>query len=309
MQLRVQHPIVVLAIHRVNMADVTVRFFQPHQSLSPYVSTYYLTEVNADVGERVADHLHPEWANLRFMRGVLPLASIGAGPLQEAHEFSVTGPTSRACLFAASQMRAWGIGLLPAGWARMIGASADIYADRFVNGADDPVFADLARLSPSLNKIGADAEQEVSAIDSHLMALLREPLDEVEQRRIDVAHKALLDSDVFTVAHFSDLIGMSPRSAERLSRRAFGFAPKLLLRRQRFLRSLSQFMLDPSMRWIKTLDNQYFDQAHFTRDFNRFMGMSARQYSKLDHPILGAAAFARMASAGAAMQVLHLPTS
>lgn len=307
MQLRVQHPIVVLAIHRVNMADVTVRFFQPHQSLSPYVSTYYLTEVNGDVGERVTDHLHPEWANLRFMRGVLPLASIGAGPLQEVHEFSVTGPTSRACQFAAGPMRAWGIGLLPLGWSRFVRASADLYADRFVNGAEDPSFVQLAALAPALNRDSADPEQEVGAIDSHLTALLRQPSDDVEQRRVGVAHKVLLDSEVSTVAQFSEMVGMSPRSAERLSRRAFGFAPKLLLRRQRFLRSLSQFMLDPSMRWIKTLDNQYFDQAHFTRDFNRFMGMSARQYAKLDHPILGAAAFARMASAGTAMQVLHLP--
>ena len=107
------------------------------------------------------------------------------------------------------------------------------------------------------------------------------------------------------VLHSSHL---SPRSVKRFSRRVFGFMPILLLRRQRFLRSLSQFMLDPSMRWIKTLDSQYFDQAHFARDFNRFMGMSARPYAGLDYPILGAAAFARMASAGASMQVLHLQT-
>ena len=305
MQLSRQHPFVVLAISRVNMADVTIRFFQPHQSLSPYVSTYYLTEVDADLGERVTDHLHPEWANLRFMRGVLPLASIGAGPLQEVHKFSVTGPTSRACQFAAGKMRAWGIGLLPLGWSRFIGASADRYADRFVDGAEDLAFEQLATLAPALNRDGADTKQEVGAIDSHLIALLRQPSDDVEQRRVDIAHKALLDSEVSTVAQFSDLVGMSPRTAERLSRRAFGFAPKLLLRRQRFLRSLSQFMLDPSMRWINTLDSHYHDQAHFSRDFSRFMGMSAREYARLDHPIMGAAAFARMAAAGAAMQALH----
>lgn len=287
------------------MADVTIRFFQPHQSLSSYVSTYYLTEVNADVGERVTDHLHPEWANLRFMRGVLPLASIGSGPLQEVHGFSVTGPTSRACQFATGPMRAWGIGLLPLGWSRFVRASADLYADRFVDGAGDLAFEQLAALASALNRDGANPEQEVSAIDAHLIMLLREPADDEEQRRISNAHNALLDSEVSTVAQFSDLVGMSPRTAERLSRRAFGFAPKLLLRRQRFLRSLSQFMLDPSMRWINTLDSHYHDQAHFSRDFSRFMGMSAREYARLDHPIMGAAAFARMAAAGAAMQALH----
>ena len=287
------------------MADVTIRFFPPHPSLSPYVSTYYLTEVNSVTGERVTDHLHPEWANLRFIGGVLPLASIGTGPLEEVHKFSVTGPTSRACQFAAGPMRAWGIGLLPLGWSRFVSASADVYADRIINGAEDSAFEQLAVLAPSLNNDDPDTKGEVSAIDAHLMALLREPADNEEQRRIGIAHKALLDSEVSTVSQFSDLVGMSPRTAERLSRRAFGFAPKLLLRRQRFLRSLSQVMLDPSMRWINTLDGHYHDQAHFARDFSRFMGMSAREYARLDHPILGAAAFARMAAAGAAMQALH----
>jgi AraC-like DNA-binding protein len=290
------------------MTDIKIRFFQPHRSLIPYVSTYYLTEVEAADGVRVTDHLHPEWANLRFIEGIRPLASIGSGPLHDTHQFNVTGPTSRACQFSVGPMRAWGIGLLPLGWSRFVGAPAEEYADRFVDGATDPTFAKLASLSSLLAGATADTAHEVGVIDAHLMVLLCQRQEIEEERRIAIAHKALLDSNVFTVSHFSELVGMSPRSVERLCRKAFGFAPKLLLRRQRFLRSLSQFMLDPSMRWINTLDSHYHDQAHFARDFSRFMGMSAREYARLDHPIMSAAAFARMAAAGAAMQALHLPT-
>ena len=64
------------------------------------------------------------------------------------------------------------------------------------------------------------------------------------------------------------------------------------VRRQRFLRSLSQYMLDPSLRWLGTLDWQYHDQSHFVRDFRRFMGMSPSAYAKLDKPLLTAAAVA-----------------
>lgn len=102
-------------------------------------------------------------------------------------------------------------------------------------------------------------------------------------------------------------LGISSRSLERLSLKAFGFSPKLLLRRQRFLRSLAQFMLDPSLTWIRTLDFQYVDQAHFVRDFRRFMAMSPRHYAALDHPVLRAAAQGRSAAAGAAVQALHRP--
>jgi AraC-like DNA-binding protein len=117
----------------------------------------------------------------------------------------------------------------------------------------------------------------------------------------------LLDPQIETVTDLTDHVGMNVRSLERLSRRAFGFPPKLLLRRQRFLRSLARFMLDPSLTWLSTLDYQYHDQSHFVRDFKRFMGMSPSAYAKLDKPILIAAARARMEIAGAAVQGLHNP--
>jgi AraC-like DNA-binding protein len=66
-------------------------------------------------------------------------------------------------------------------------------------------------------------------------------------------------------------------------------------------------MLDPTMAWIDTLDHHYHDQAQFTRDFQRFMGMSPRAYAARPKPILGAAARARAAAAGEAVQGLHRP--
>lgn len=61
------------------MADVTVRFFQPHRTLCPYIITYYLTEVEASIGKRVIDYLQPERANLWIINGDMPLASVVYG--------------------------------------------------------------------------------------------------------------------------------------------------------------------------------------------------------------------------------------
>jgi len=66
-------------------------------------------------------------------------------------------------------------------------------------------------------------------------------------------------------------------------------------------------MLDPTMKWLNTLDCQYHDQAHFVRDFKRFMCMSPSTYSKLEKPLLVAAARARMEIAGETVQGLHDP--
>ena len=72
------------------------------------------------------------------------------------------------------------------------------------------------------------------------------------------------------------------------------------------MRSLAQFMLDPSLAWIDTLDGQYVDQAHFIRDFRRFMDATPSAYAAAPHPVLWAAAEARTAVAGKPMQVLQL---
>lgn len=285
-------------------ARVTTRFFPPSDRLTPYVSAIYHTEVTLTGGVRVEDYLHPEWANMRFIEGEAPRVAIGHDPLADAPRFVVTGPTSHASYFAAGTMRVWGIGILPTGWAKLMPIPADALADTYCDGHTHLAFAAFAPLANALPKIN-DAEVAAASINAHFCALLASaPPDDPA---ILAAHRALIDDEAASVADLSARLGLSERSVERLSLRAFGFAPKLLLRRQRFLRSLGRFMLDPSMAWIDTMDHHYYDQAQFTRDFQRFMGMSPRDYAAHPKPIMGAAAFARAAAAGAPVQGLHRP--
>jgi AraC-like DNA-binding protein len=102
-------------------------------------------------------------------------------------------------------------------------------------------------------------------------------------------------------------VGASQRTIERICHRAFGFSPKLLLRRQRFMRSLSQFMLDPTLKWIGAIDWQYHDQAQFVRDFREFMGMSPREYANTPHPVLEKFIQMRARLAGAPVQTMDRP--
>lgn len=283
---------------------IATRFFGVSSALRPYLSTIYLTEVSVPAGTRVGDYLHPEWANLRFIEGETPLASVAGAPAVATPHFVATGPTSTATYFASGNMRAWGIGIVPLGWAKFIPLPADDLADRFSDGATHPAFAAIAPLGEALRGVN-DIEAAAAMIDDHFCTMLNDaPPDDP---MILAAHRALVDDDLSTVADLSEKLGLSERSIERLSHRAFGFSPKLLLRRQRFLRSLARFMLDPSMAWIDTMDHNYYDQAQFTRDFAKFMGMSPREYAARPKPILGAAAKARAVAAGAAVQGLHKP--
>jgi len=287
---------------------ITIRFALPSAELSPYVTTYYYTEAVASPSEPVLeDYLHPEWPNLRFMEEGWSQSAIGDAPLTTTPAFTATGPTSSATRFRIRSGSSWGIGLMPLGWAAFVDADASEHADCVSDGMESPAFAAFRPLARDLAASDGDYAEELAIIERHMAALV--PKRGSSDRAITAINSALVDPELATVSDLADRVGMKVRSLERLCKRAFGFTPKLLMRRQRFLRSLSQFMLDPSLKWLSTLDYQYHDQAHFVRDFKRFMGMSPSEYAKKDKPFLVAAARARMAIAGEAVQGLAKPAA
>ncbi|WOE75418.1 AraC family transcriptional regulator [Alterisphingorhabdus coralli] len=290
----------------LDMSGITLRFFSPGDTLAPYISTLYRLDIERGDRPRLEDFLHPEWANIRLVRGEAVTGAIGDAKPRKRSRIFISGPTSISSYFSPGNASIWGIGLLPLGWHMFVGADADNYADRAVDAETDPVFGNLLAVlqSISLDK-PEDDEAEAAAILKALNAIVAKQPE--PDPRIAKAHSALVDDRLVSVTALAERLAMTERSLERFSRRVFGFPPKLLLRRQRFLRSLAQFMIDPSLRWINTLDLQYHDQAHFSRDFLRFMGMRPGDYAAKPHPIMMAAAKARMAAAGAPMQVLHKP--
>lgn len=290
------------------LADATsTRFFRPSAELAPYISSYYLIEFALAPGDTVTDWLHPEWANIRFSESdhwqigdggqflALP-PIVGTGATSHTIPFRVDGPT-----------RIWGVGILPRGWLRLMDDPANTLANTTIACTARSPYAAFAQLREATFSETPDAATEAQRIDHFLLNLLATRAPHEEELRISAIHKSLFDSEINSVGDLAEKMGMSARSLERISLRAFGFPPKLLLRRQRFLRSLSEYLLDTSQAWIKTLDEHYVDQAHFVRDFKQFMGMSPSCYAALPHPVLGSATKARAIAAGAPVQALHRP--
>lgn len=266
---------------------VQARFFQPPPELRRYFTTFYLMELPAADSAPVADFLHPEWANLRFFDSPGPNARTQNGTMLRDAIFYATGPSSNSLHFEmAPPQRMWGVGFLPLGWAKFVHTDAGELADALVDGHVHPAFADFRPLADSIFAERADPAMELVRLTNFFLD--RADLPIVDEDRIIAIHTALIDPEVRTVTQLVDHAGISQRTLERICHRAFGFAPKLLLRRQRFLRSLSHYVLDPSLKWIGALDSQYHDQAQFVRDFRQFMGMTPRQYAALPKPILGA---------------------
>ena len=285
--------------------SVEVRFDRLSEALQPYFTALYATTIECPPGTLVTDCLHPEWAALRFTEGPPPVACVGPGAMAPQWPFVANGPTSKSIQFGVTRSRVWGLGLQPAGWSKFVEQPAGALSDTTVDGSAHQAFALFAPLLGVVNSAAGDADRIAAGINAFLMRHARRGVP--QEAQILACQAALRDPEVASVAALGERLGVGRRTLERLCVRYFGFPPKLLLRRQRFLRSLAQFMIDPRRTWSKAIDDQYYDQAQFVRDFRSFMGTTPSEYADAPHPILEKIMAQRLADQGAAPQT-DLPT-
>ena len=283
---------------------VSARFYPPPPDLRAYFTTFYTVSLDVADGDRATDWLHPEWAGLRFITGEVPDAEIAGSPPLPPTSFIAHGPTSTTVRFSAGTIRMWGVGLLPLGWATFVDSPAHELADTIVDGREHPAFAGFQPLADALIGHPPDPPSELAVIAEFFRARARKVSDEA---KILACHVALLDPDVGTVAELAERAGIPAYTLERLCRRHFGFAPQLLLRRQRFMRSLAAFMVQPDARWSGSIDRRYCDQSHFVRDCHAFLGMAPSEYAAMDHPVMASFLRERLRLHGSAVQTLDTP--
>ncbi|CAN5258236.1 hypothetical protein BH09PSE2_BH09PSE2_03390 [soil metagenome] len=284
------------------MVRAEVRFVAPAPALRPYLTAYYTAEITAPEGVPVEDRLHPEWGNLRFvLRGDWALAPLDAG-FERSPDPTLFGPTSRSLrIRCTGSGQMFGVGLTGVGWTHLVGSPASDRADGWAP-PPSPLDALAAALQPRL---------AAAASDQECGALLDEALLELSASRPPPPAAALalqgllLEPEVCTVAQLSERLGVSPRQVERLCREHFGFPPKKLLNRARFMRTLGSVRANPGRPWRELIDVGYCDQSHFVRDFRRFIGLPATAYFAQQRAILAAAADAREKALGEAYQALH----
>jgi AraC-like DNA-binding protein len=279
-------------------------FREPPAQFEGCFSSFYNLAIEVDEpGVELVDHLQPEWANIRFFCGSTPDASIGATRIRGAR-FVATGPSVLPCRFALGQVRMWGVGFLPLGWARFFDADASDCANIVCDGASHSAFSRFADLTNSLCNPETSVDEQFDALVGAMERLMRPTRDE---QRIQRVHAALVDGDFASVHDLADSCAMSIRTLERVCQRYFGFSPKLLMRRQRFMRSLTTFMLQRGSRWTEAMDAHYHDQAQFTREFREFMTMNPSEYAALPRPVLNSFMEARARAMGSAAQTLDSP--
>jgi len=102
---------------------------------------------------------------------------------------------------------------------------------------------------------------------------------------VSVIEAMLGDPDIRTVEQAMAGVGMEDWRFARFVRRHFGFTPKMLMRRARFIRSLLAIRDNPGQGWAAVLDEAYVDQSHFIRDCRDFLDMTPGQFAVRYQPV------------------------
>ena len=278
-----------------------MRYWRPAPELAPFVSGYHLYALDPPGDERQRDVFQPAWPSLRFTFGDGNWSIRQPGDRwTPVGRRSLFGPTSRVTWSESGTGLTVGIGLRPGGWARLTSSLASDWADR-VGDPKDAFEFDLGGVEESLANAGQD-----DAVPAIFDGFLLEQVGGRDERSALVGslEAALLDPELPSVRALASHVGISTRSLERLSLRAFGFTPKLLMRRARFLRSLHAVAQAPVAARATAIDPGYTDYSHFVRDAQLFLGMSPQAFLKLDTPLLRQSLALRQSVLGAPAQAL-----
>lgn len=265
-----------------------VRIYVPCAALQPYVTFHYFV----DVPVPLHDFLYPEWANVRFsVRGEWRMR-LGDNYPDEPLTTPLFGATDKAAEVITPGGTTIGFGLTPLGWDRFFDMPANALANK-VCDLGDLLGTPAEDIRQGLIADGDDDAAGVRRMEAVLLALLkRRPPNDPALLVVEEAMRARPAS----VPAFAEAAGMSERTLHRACLKLFGFTPKRVLRRQRFLDTLGLIRITEDPSFGALLDPEYCDQAHFSREFREFMGITATDYLRVPRPLMAAAAMAQEAA-------------
>lgn len=278
-------------------------FAAPAPELQPYVSGYHVYAAGGRAGAPATDWFFPGWANVRF--------SVDAGPWQvrfgdrqacEVPSCSLFGPSSKAICSSATGGVLFGAGLTPLGFASLLRGPAQAVADRVVDLQSE--WPEAASLHQQLRR--AESLEAVRVLFDQALSQRLRKLRPGAQESILSLHRLLVNDHGTSINETAQRLCLSLRSLNRLSTGAFGFSPKLLLRRSRFLKSLMAAVQAPERALGDVIGDGYFDQSHFVRDARDFLGMPPQKFLERVTPLMRQSMAVRASVLGGPVQALHL---
>jgi AraC-like DNA-binding protein len=260
---------------------ISLRYFAPAEPLRELISSYYLFEVEAD---HVSDLLRAELAQMRFVLRGSVASLMSNGRTVTCPRAMINGPTTGSVIFQGQgPLTIVGVGLMPMGWASLIGCGADELADDIVRLDDALGAAATNLLDRLLNARGAAAI--VTALDATFLALA-ERSRSAPRWFARAADDWLMSSPAPKVDALLETTGVSARHIERLAKRMYGASPKLLARKYRALQAAVRIGTGEAKSWMDAAGDAFYDQPHFIREFKQFVGMTPHRFAIEGAPVM-----------------------
>jgi len=282
-----------------------LRYERPAAALRPYVTSYFVLDSEPVDPPMTSELMLPSWARIWIVMATAPInVEIGNRRYAPMPQAVLYGVTSRAMRVTAQGGVTIGIDISPLGWARLFHQSAEALRDR-VTPLDQ-------LMPPTL------VEELVSSLSASDQALeVKDILDDFFTRHMAAPHRdealvaqimrLISDPGVTSLDAAAAESGIKLHTLRRVSQRYFGFPPKTLIIRARFLRAFVPMLLTRERTDQQAVPLTYHSRTHFLRDAERFLGMTARRFMAVDTPYLDAVLRARRMIFGAPTAALDDP--
>ncbi len=255
-------------------APFELHYFPPDPDLADMVSSFYFARLNLPKFDEYERADRPQFRFVTNADGEYIFADGHRAPVSRA---IVIGPTSgRVRAISNCPAQLFGFGLLPAGWAALMGDDAEKLTDRALDATD--------RFGPWIEDVATTLEQ-AAAVEAKLVIgnnFVREVLTRGEAPPlwfIRTVDEWLTASPSPQVPDLVDATGMSIRSVERMTKHYYGLSPRMLARKYRAVRAASALARGEGLDSAQ-LGDAFYDQSHLIREIKRFAGATPGQLSK-----------------------------
>jgi len=255
-------------------APFELHYFPPDSDLADMVSSFYFARLNMPKFDEYERADRPQF---RFVTNADGEYVFADGHRTSVSRAIVIGPTSgRVRAISNCPAQLFGFGMLPAGWAALMGDDAEKLTDRAVNAAD--------RFGPWIDEVATALEQAPN-VEAKLVIgnnFAREVLTRGEAPPlwfIRTVDEWLTASPSPQVPDLVDATGMSIRSVERMTKHYYGLSPRMLARKYRAVRAASALARGEGLDSAQ-LGDAFYDQSHLIREIKRFAGATPGQLSK-----------------------------
>lgn len=260
---------------------ISIHYFAPPPALLHHVSSLYWFETQIS---GFADLMRAELGQIRLLvEGCGDTQYMGGRHRTSSGAVLQGATTAPAHYTAQGRLRLFGIGLLPLGWAELIGVPAHELADDAVDLACVMPPAAVTRLMDQLGS-ATDNNTRCRVVCDFLLDRLAANRDPARwfTRLADYWLTASPNPQVDALVAAS---GMSSRSVERLTQRIYGASPKLLARKYRALGAAVRLGMGEARNWSDAAGLAFYDQAHFIREFKAFTGMTPARFQAQSTPL------------------------